>query len=173
MVVNVGGLDPRVAQLARLFDHLGWADATLARALTAPTVPSLAIREYAHIAGAEETWLSRIEHRASTAAIWPELSAAEATALCARTGETFGKLIARCNDATLDAPVKYTNSAGKSFATPLGDILTHVAMHSQYHRGKVNLLLRESGLEPAPVDFITFVRGVPAATQKDAATARL
>ncbi|MFQ5740386.1 MAG: DinB family protein [Acidobacteriota bacterium] len=39
----------------------------------------------------------------------------------------------------------------------------------QYHRGKVNLLLRQAGHAPAATDFIAFVRGAPAATE---ATAR-
>jgi len=69
--------------------------------------------------------------------------------------------------------VTYTNSAKREFSTALGDILVHVALHGQYHRGKVNLLLRENGLEPVPADFIAFVRGAPAATQRDAATAQM
>jgi hypothetical protein len=36
-------------------------------------------------------------------------------------------------------------------------------LHGQYHRGKINLLLRQSGAEPAPADYISYVRGVPAA----------
>jgi uncharacterized damage-inducible protein DinB len=157
-----------VAQIARLFDHLVWADAELARGVVRPNAPADAIREYAHVAGTEEVWLSRIEHRTPTAAIWPELSAPDAASLAARAGAAFTALINRLNDATLDAPIKYTNSAGKTFATPLGDILLHVAMHAQYHRGKVNQMLRQGGADPAPVDFIAFVRGVPAATQATA-----
>ena len=42
--------------------------------------------------------------------------------------------------------------------------MMHVALHGQYHRGKVNLLLRQEGLPPVPPDFIAWVRGVPAAT---------
>lgn len=38
-------------------------------------------------------------------------------------------------------------------------------MHGQYHRGKVNLLLRQADRTPAPTDYIAFVRGVPAARQ--------
>jgi uncharacterized damage-inducible protein DinB len=52
--------------------------------------------------------------------------------------------------------------------TPVGDILLQVALHGQYHRGKVNLLLRDAALPPAPVDFISFARGVPAATTSSA-----
>jgi uncharacterized damage-inducible protein DinB len=161
-------IDPRVAQIARLFDHLGWADAELAGAVVRPSAPADAVREYAHIAGSEEVWLSRIEHRTPTAAIWPELTASDAAMLSARSGAAYKALVNKLNDATLDAPIKYTNSAGKTFVTPLGDILIHVAMHAQYHRGKVNQMLRQGGADPAPVDFISFVRGVPAATQATA-----
>ena len=63
----------------------------------------------------------------------------------------------------MEAPVAYTTSAGKSFANTVKDILLHVAMHAQYHRGKINLLLRQAGLEPAPADYIAFIRGAPAA----------
>lgn len=156
-------VDPRVAQIGRLYEHLGWADAELARGITKPGVPAEAVREYAHVAGAEEIWLSRIERRDPTAPVWPEFGASEAVALAKRTAAGFRGLISAVNDATLDAPIKYANSAGKTFATPLGDILLHVAMHGQYHRGKVNLLLRQGGLEPVPVDFIGFARGVAAA----------
>lgn len=156
-------VDPRVAQIGRLFDHLAWADAELAHGVLEPGAPSEAVREYAHIAGAEETWLSRIERRDPTAPVWPEFGARDAVALAKRTAAGFRGLISAVNDATLDAPIKYSNSAGATFVTPLGDILLHVAMHGQYHRGKVNLLLRQSGSEPVPVDFIRFARGVAAA----------
>ena len=153
----------RVAQLARLFDHLAWADAALASALARPDAPAEAIREFAHVAGADEVWLSRIEGRPATTKVWPELGASEAADLSRRVVEGFRHVVAAATDASLEKTVTYTNSAGQQFTTALGDILIHVAMHAQYHRGKVNLLLRQAGAEPAPVDFIGFVRGVPAA----------
>jgi uncharacterized damage-inducible protein DinB len=166
-------IDPRVAQIDRLFDHMAWADAIVAAALNAPKVPDDAIREFAHVAAVEEVWLSRIEHRPHSVAIWPDIGVDLAASLATRAAGSFHRLISQCGDAMLDSPVKYTNTAGKTFATPLGDILLHVAMHGQNQRGKVKLLLRQAGLEPAPVDFIAFVRGVPAATQKDGAAVRL
>ena len=39
-------------------------------------------------------------------------------------------------------------------------------VHGQYHRGKVNLLLRQEGMSPVPGDFIAYVRGAPAATSR-------
>ena len=35
----------------------------------------------------------------------------------------------------------------------------------QYHRGKINLLLRQQQATPIPVDCIAFLRGSPAATR--------
>lgn len=54
-------------------------------------------------------------------------------------------------------PVSYRNVAGEPFATPLGDILLHVMLHAQYHRGKANAALRVAG-RAAAVDYILWHR---------------
>jgi len=36
--------------------------------------------------------------------------------------------------------------------------LTHVIMHSAYHRGQIALEMRAAGMEPAHTDFIHAVR---------------
>ncbi len=154
-----------VEQLRRLWDHAVWADAALLAALEShATVPPLALREYAHVLGAEAVWLARLEGRLAEAAVWPELAIAELGEMARSVSEGYRRYLGALRDGDVARGVSYTNSAGRSFVTPVGDILLHVALHSQYHRGKVNLLLREAGLVPAPVDFIGFVRGVPAAT---------
>jgi uncharacterized damage-inducible protein DinB len=66
----------------------------------------------------------------------------------------------------MESPVTYTTSAGKAFTNAVKDVLLHVAMHAQYHRGKINFLLRQAGLQPAPTDYIAFIRGAPAARSK-------
>jgi uncharacterized damage-inducible protein DinB len=163
MAVGKAPANPRAAQIGRLFEHLVWADAELAAAVSQPAAPADAIREYAHIAAVEEVWLSRIERRQAVVPIWPATGAVDAASLAVRTAASFRKMIDALDDPALDALVTYTNSAGKTFSTALGDLLIHVALHGQYHRGKVNQMLRQGGVEPAPVDFISFVRGAPAA----------
>lgn len=59
--------------------------------------------------------------------------------------------------------VSHRNPGGDAFDTPVGEILTDVALHAQYHRGKVNLLLRQAGLTPIALNYIGFIRGEPAA----------
>ena len=152
-------------QIRSLLSHAAWADAAVQAALEAhASPPPLAVREYVHIVGAEEVWLSRLEARPAEAPVWPDLSLREVTALARAVRAGYAGYGDRLAESDLDRGVTYTNSAGLTFTTPIGDILLHVALHGQYHRGKVNLLLRASDLAPAPVDFIAYVRGVPAAT---------
>lgn len=58
----------------------------------------------------------------------------------------------------LDTFVSYKNSKGTEFTSSTHDILTHVALHGQYHRGQINLQLQANRNEPVNVDFITYVR---------------
>ncbi len=166
---------PFIDHLRLLRRHEAWADEAILDALRAAApAPAEAMRELAHILGAEETWLARIEGRPSMVPIWPEVAADPAAALDAlvaleaavRAG--YDTLLARLDDGRLQESITYTNSAGRTFTNTVGDILMHVALHAQYHRGKINLLLRQTGAAPAPVDFISFVRGAPAATTRPA-----
>ena len=149
----------------RMWDHAAWADELLLSALEAMhPPPALAWREYAHILGAESVWLDRLLHRTARYAVWPELSITEATSLAAALRADYSSYIAGLRADALDVRVAYVNSAGQSFETPASDILLQVMLHGQYHRGKINLLLRQAHLPPTPTDYIAFARGVPAAT---------
>jgi len=154
-------------QLRRLWAHSVWSDAAIAAAINGPPPPSPdAVREYAHVLGAEEIWLARLEGRSTTLAVWPDESSEVLATAARRIHQGYEKYLAGLRDEDLATLVAYTNTAGRAFETSVVDIVTHVALHGQYHRGKVNLLLRQSGATPAPVDYIGFVRGVPAATTR-------
>jgi len=149
-------------QIRRLFAHNSWADAELTVAVR-DHHDAEAWREYSHILGAAEVWLSRLEGRPSSSVVWPKLTVSEADALRQSLIVGYDAYLSTLSIERLEEIVSYTTSAGQPFATAIGDILLHVALHGQYHRGKVNLLLRQSENAPAPTDFIAFARGVPAA----------
>jgi uncharacterized damage-inducible protein DinB len=107
--------------------------------------------------------LDRLLSRPQRVPLWPTLGPDEIVSLRQSLAEEYSAYIGSLTEETLDAPVAYVNSAGKAFSTPAGEILLQVALHGQYHRGKVNLLLRQAGEQPAPTDYISFVRGAPAA----------
>jgi uncharacterized damage-inducible protein DinB len=150
--------------IRRMWEHSAWADALLFDALAASARAGAAWVEYSHILGAEETWLSRLEGRQSRSAVWPKLEREQIASLRDQVVLGYETYLKTLDEPALSGSIEYTTSAGMTFQTRCADILVHVALHGQYHRGKINLLLRESGGEPAPVDYIGFVRGVPAAT---------
>ena len=157
------------SEVRRLWAHAVWADRQMLDALRAGgEPPAEALVEYAHVLGAEETWLARLEGRAPSAPVWPEPSLEDAAALAARVADGYGRLLEGLTERGLEERVTYRNSAGVEFTNTVGDILLHVPLHGQYHRGKVNLLLRQASREPAPVDYIAWVRGAAAATRADA-----
>jgi len=154
-----------IAELRRLYEHARWADGLLLAALEgAPAAPEAAWKELAHVVGAGETWLARLERRPPALPVWPELPRAGLGPAAAGVHAGFAAYLAGLTEARLAEGCAYANTAGRSFDTPVGEILMHAAMHGQYHRGKVNLLLRQAGLAPAPCDYIAFVRGAAAAT---------
>jgi uncharacterized damage-inducible protein DinB len=152
--------------LARLFDHLQWADRKILESLrTAGNAPPKALEIYAHVLGAEHVWLSRVERRPATIAVWPLLTLDQCETIGAETAEAYRRLASELDPPTLEKPVTYQNSAGATFTSTIGDILTHVAMHGSYHRGQVAMLLRTAGDTPVATDYIVFVRGSPAPTR--------
>jgi uncharacterized damage-inducible protein DinB len=156
-----------LTELRHLRDHMAWADDALLEALTgAHPLPTEAAREFAHVLGSEEAWLARLESRAPRAAIWPDITLAELMQLALDVQVGYARHLDTLTEADLHRVVPYTNSAGIHFETSVRDILHHVFLHAQYHRGKVNLLLRQAGLSPAPVDYIGFIRGFPAAVTR-------
>jgi uncharacterized damage-inducible protein DinB len=148
----------------RMREHMAWADDELLEAIaSAPTFPAEAAREFAHVLGADENWLARLEGRAPREAIWPNLDLNGLRQLALDVQVGYARHLDALTEADLHRTITYQNSAGISFENPVREILYHAFMHAHYHRGKVNLLLRQAGASPAPVDYIGFIRGFPAA----------
>jgi uncharacterized damage-inducible protein DinB len=61
-------------------------------------------------------------------------------------------------DADLARVVRFKNTRGEACADRLDDIVRHVANHGTHHRAQIAMSLRESGTEPANLDFIVFCR---------------
>ena len=153
-----------VEYLKNLFEHLYWADALLQKALPGYSEStSLLLNEFSHTIAAEEIWLARLTAREARCSVWPSYQQLTSSNLVEETHQGYREYLDQLKAEKLEQAVSYVNSAGQSFATKISDILLHVCLHGQYHRGKVNQLLREHDFPPAPVDYIAFVRGVPAA----------
>ena len=148
-----------------LLDHKAWADERILESLRQPGVPKRALDLYAHVLGAEHVWLARLEQRPRIVAVWPTMTVDECAELARENRTAFRAYLGRLTSDDIGRSVHYRNSAGDEFDNAIEDILLHVAMHGCYHRGQVTLLVRDSGAEPQPTDYIAFVRGAPAATR--------
>jgi uncharacterized damage-inducible protein DinB len=58
----------------------------------------------------------------------------------------------------LEQSIGYKNSKSEPWTSLVRDILTHVFMHSAYHRGQIAADMRQAGQVPAYTDFIHGVR---------------
>lgn len=111
----------------------------------------------AHIIGAECLWMARLRKEAATLPVWPDLDldacAARLEELSLRWPEYLG-----LKGEALTEKIPYTNSKNESWSNTVGDILTHVVIHSAYHRGQIASDLRAAGSTPAYTDYIHAVR---------------
>ncbi|MGH7710521.1 MAG: DinB family protein [Gemmatimonadaceae bacterium] len=155
-----------LARLRRLVEHAEWANAQVIAALERQSVADDVVELFAHVLGAEEVWLSRLEGRTATLAVWPALRVAQLPAAAAANAAGYRAYLDRLTPDDPAREIAYTNSAGQAFRSTIADILTHVAMHGSYHRGQVALRIRRDGGTPAATDFIAYARGVAAATRQ-------
>jgi len=155
-----------MSTLPKLIDHLEWADARASGALRAASSPPTKVREiFSHIVGSEHTWISRIEGRAPTIAIWPTLSDDELARVSGENVAALRHILDGATEVDFSRIVAYRTSAGHPYESTVEDILLHVALHGSYHRGQVATLLRQGGSEPIATDYILFSRDAPAASR--------
>ena len=142
-------------------DHAAWADAQALAAITSIDVArperAQATRLYAHVAGAEHIWLSRLEGRRPMHPVWPELSL-EAAAALARESLAGLRSIADAAPESLAREIEYQTTTGQLFSNTASDILSQVALHGCYHRGQIALLTRQGGGAPLATDYIVYAR---------------
>ncbi len=152
-----------MAHFDRLFRYDDWANREVLASLgRAQPVPPKALRWLAHILAAERLWLHRLCADPTPVVVWPDLTldqcAAEIAALAALSRAYLDSLDDSLEPGRLDASVTYVNTQGEPWTSRAEDILTHVVMHSAYHRGQIAAALREAGRTPPYTDFIHAVR---------------
>jgi uncharacterized damage-inducible protein DinB len=67
-------------------------------------------------------------------------------------------LLDKLTPEKLAQDLTYLTMAGAEFKTPIRDVLTHLVMHSAYHRGQVAAAVREDGGKPTPTDYVVYLR---------------
>lgn len=149
-----------IAHFERMFDHAHWANRRVAQTLQGlEGKTEKPYRWFAHILGAEKVWLTRLNGRSSKhLPIWPKLSLEQCETLLAENQEGYRRFLSALTDVELAKPAENRNQTGAASQTSIQDILTHVCMHGNYHRGQIAASLREEGFEPVGTDYFLYIR---------------
>ena len=143
--------------LRRQFVYDGWANREVLNAIRAAgDEDKRSLQLMAHILAAGRVWLERLKQVPQSVPVWPQSDLAacetEAKKLESEWLEYMNSV------ADLSQTITYKNTKGEEWSSSIGDILTHVLMHSAYHRGQIASHMREQGKTPAYTDFIHAVR---------------
>lgn len=115
--------------------------------------PQRAMQILAHVVAVHHLFLSRI-HGQSPPEVWPDPDAYDFEQGIQTAYEQWMQVITRSPDETIE----YVNSKGESWTSRLVDIVSHVIIHSAYHRGQIALLIGQSGETPPYTDYIHCTR---------------
>ncbi len=141
----------------QLSNYDEWANLEVIAALRAAGRPlERSLKLTAHIVAAEYVWLTRIRRTSSPYPVWPDLTLEECAKEVPALAKSWKELLTSAD--VLDRSVHYKNSKGEEYDSLVRDILTHVFMHSAYHRGQIAADMRQNGVTPAYTDFIQGVR---------------
>ena len=111
-----------------------------------------------HILGAKRIWLARVTSTPAPFGVNPTFTASELIEQFQIARDGWARYLERQTDADVSRVIHYHNLKGDPFQSTFGDILAHVPVHGQHHRGQINADLRAAGLAPPAIDYIAAAR---------------
>lgn len=144
----------------RLFEYDLWANREVLSALQrCQNPPAKTLQLLSHILAAEKIWHTRLRREdSSVLPVWPDHPLKECESLMTEVYQNWLTFLEGLSLERLAEKIHYKNSKGTPFETAAGDILMHVVIHGEHHRGQITTLLRQAGEQPPVTDFIAFVR---------------
>jgi uncharacterized damage-inducible protein DinB len=145
--------------LTELFRYDAWANRRVLESLKQPNTPPKALELFAHILAGQEVWLTRLAGLdSSQIQIWPTLTLTELEEGQRRLERALDQYLRTLSAEAFEQPLDYRTTGGKEYRQTPCQILTHLALHGQHHRGQIATYLREAGLAPLPTDLIALYR---------------
>lgn len=111
-----------------------------------------------HIVAAERLWLERLRSQPPSVPVWPKVDLGWCEAQAVDLKRLWTEYLQRISGAELGRKISYKNSKGEAWVSTIEDVLSHVILHSAYHRGQIASHMRSIGQTPAYTDFIHGVR---------------
>jgi uncharacterized damage-inducible protein DinB len=143
----------------RQFVYDAWANReVLTNLISNAASPARSLQLLAHILSAEGLWLERLRQQPQSLAVWPDLSFDQCQAQIDELDGLWRDYLSQLSPQRLSQKIAYQNSKGEPWSSTVEDVVTHVLLHSAYHRGQIASQTRAAGEAPAYTDFIHAVR---------------
>ncbi|MGA9979404.1 MAG: DinB family protein [Candidatus Sulfotelmatobacter sp.] len=148
-----------IRHFQRQFAYDAWANhEVLAAVRDCHSSAARSLQLFAHIVSAKLLWLERLQGQPQSQPVWPEWGVEQCEARSVEVGKFWRKYLETLAPGDLSKTASYKNSKGEPWASTVEDVVTHVLLHSAYHRGQIASFMRASGDTPAYTDFIHAVR---------------
>ena len=149
-----------IQTFGRLFEYDHWGNQAALASLSSITGPAeKPLKVFSHILGGQRVWRARFDDpNPPSVQPWPALTPEECRTAIDEIYQGWVTLLAQLNDEKPNQNLAYHTTQGAQFETPIRDVLTHLLMHSAYHRGQVAAAVREAGGKPALTDYVYYLR---------------
>ncbi len=146
-------------QMNRLFTYDAWANREVLKSFyAAENIPPKAIRLFAHVLSAGRLWYERIQVLPQTFPVWPDFTLEQCASQAIEVANLWESFFRVLPTDGLSRSVTYKNTQGQAWTSTVGDILQHIIIHSEHHRGQIAAEMRTAGNIPALTDFIHATR---------------
>jgi uncharacterized damage-inducible protein DinB len=142
----------------RQFSYNAWANREVLNSLDRDDAMSQSLYLFSHVLSAERLWLARIRQHPQSFPVWPHFTVEECGTQTDETGSSWRNYLDEVDPSQLSNEVAYRNTKGERWTNSVHDILTHVLLHSAYHRGQIAKEMRAQGKQPVYTDFIQAAR---------------
>ena len=144
--------------LRRQFAYNAWANKEVLATIQKNGVCERSTQLMSHILAAERVWLERLKQQPQSVPVWPNPDLRQCEADAADLAQLWHDYLDLITAGDVSQEISYKNSKGESWSSTIADILTHVVLHSAYHRGQIASHMREKGQTPAYTDYIHAIR---------------
>ncbi len=140
----------------QLFEHEYWANLKVLEAIMlAEKCPPKAIELFSHTIAAQRIWLDRIYGNTSEVKVWEVF---DKEIMLELLEINFADILKTIDSQDINQLISYQNTKGEHYTRTISQILTHLPLHSTYHRGQIILVLKANLATVPATDFIYFVQ---------------
>lgn len=140
----------------QLFEHEFWANLKVLETLiSAKERPKRVIEIFSHLIAAQRIWIDRILGNQTDVKVWEVFEVEIMLELLEFNYSELEKII---EEQDLKQLISYENSKGEAFTNIISEVLSHLLLHSAYHRGQIVLLLKHHTESLPSTDYIFYLR---------------